>query len=159
MPDRFWKLPPKIKIYEALGAVADERVKITGNMTADVQSSSGNKTYQVIYDPQTNTISSNDNGSYWQGYLGYPVIAYLFVIGKIGLNQEIAKWLEGIRWKDLNVKFKNDYERTMRHIRDNLHDKGISLDELEYEIETISMKIKELNLKRPDKLSKPPEGY
>lgn len=26
-----WKIPPKIKIYEALGCIADKRIEINGN--------------------------------------------------------------------------------------------------------------------------------
>jgi len=46
-----WKHPPIIKIYEALGSVADGRVEVSGN-TAKVFSSSGNKFYVVSYDPK-----------------------------------------------------------------------------------------------------------
>ncbi len=42
-----WKVPPKAKIYEALTAVADGRVKLTGGETAEVLSSDGTKTYIV----------------------------------------------------------------------------------------------------------------
>ena len=68
--------PPTMKIYEALGAVADKRLEITGN-TAKVYSSSKGKFYTVTYDSATNAIMSNDNACYFVGYLGYPAIAYL----------------------------------------------------------------------------------
>ena len=48
-----WKLPPRIKIFEALGAISDGRIKINGN-TAKVVSSSGNKEYSVEYKPENN---------------------------------------------------------------------------------------------------------
>ncbi|MEK7499359.1 MAG: hypothetical protein AAB649_02015 [Patescibacteria group bacterium] len=57
-----WNIPPRIKVYEALGAIADNRIQITGN-EAQVVSSSGNKTYEVMYNPQEQAITSNDNGS------------------------------------------------------------------------------------------------
>ncbi|MFA6602048.1 MAG: hypothetical protein WCT02_04295 [Candidatus Paceibacterota bacterium] len=64
-----WKLPPPVKIYEALGSVADGRLEMLGN-SARVYSSSRNKFYEVIFDPETKSIMANDNGSFWQGYLG-----------------------------------------------------------------------------------------
>src|ERR1700733_3253094 len=60
-----WKQPPVIKIYEALGAVADGRVEVSGD-TAKVYSSTGNKFYDVTYDPAEQAIMTNDNGSYWK---------------------------------------------------------------------------------------------
>ena len=104
----FWKQPPFIKVYEALGAIADDRIKIDGN-SAKVYSSSGNKFYTVSYDPAGSSIMCNDNGSYWAGYLGYPAIAYLLKIGVIPFDLSLANLLKDIAWKDINQDFKNDF--------------------------------------------------
>src|SRR3990167_10799320 len=98
-----WKLPKTIKVYEALGALADGRVEATGD-TGKVYSSSRKKFYDVSYDPINQAIMSNDNASYWQGYLGYPAIAYLMKIGQLPFNQKFADGLKGIAWKDINSK-------------------------------------------------------
>ena len=42
-----WKMPPLIKIYEALGAIADGRVQLEGEEHATVLSSDRSKTYDV----------------------------------------------------------------------------------------------------------------
>jgi hypothetical protein len=102
-----WKLPPKIKIYEALGSVADSRLEVMGN-SAKVYSSSRGKYYTVTYDAAQQAIMCNDNGSYWQGYLGYPAIAYLLESGVISYDHDLAKLLGDIHWKDINQGFKND---------------------------------------------------
>jgi hypothetical protein len=76
-------LPPKIKIYEALGAVADGRVEIDGIFTYKgicFSASTSEKLYTINYNPDTNVIVSNDSGSVNQGYLGYPAIAFLLKI-------------------------------------------------------------------------------
>ena len=39
-----WALPPPAKVYEALSAVADGRVRVTGAREAEVTSSLGEKT-------------------------------------------------------------------------------------------------------------------
>ncbi len=65
----YWKIPPKIKIYEALGCLADGRLKkVDGKV--QVYSSSGQKFYTVTFDEKKKAIMTNDNGSYWIGYWG-----------------------------------------------------------------------------------------
>src|SRR5260370_39711156 len=112
-----WKLPPRIKIYEALGAVADGRVVVHGHH-ATVRSSSGNKEYQVEYRPEYNSISSNDNASYWRGYLGYPSIALMAVLDVVAYDPIVLSYLKGIPWKDLNVKNGNNYVLTEQAVKE-----------------------------------------
>ena len=100
-----WKLPPLIKVYEALGCLADGRIEIENN-SARVYSSSIGKYYPGTYDPEINAIMCNDNGSYWQGYLGYPAIAYLLSTGIIPYSPVLANLLKDIKWKDLNTQYK-----------------------------------------------------
>lgn len=115
-----WKHPPIIKIYEAVGAVADGRVEVDGN-TAKVYSSSRNKFYTVSYDPSANAIMANDNGSYWQGYLGYPAVAFLLATGVLEYRREMGELLKDVAWKDINQKFKNDFEKTLELILGGLN--------------------------------------
>ena len=87
------KLPPIEKIHEAYSAIADKRVVLKEN-EAEVSSSDLTKTYMVKWKDEV--YSSNDNASYWQGYVGYPIIAVLMLQGKLPLNQEIAMYFQGI---------------------------------------------------------------
>jgi hypothetical protein len=112
MPE-LWKMPPLAKIYEALGAIGDGRVHIIDAFHATVVSSSGDKTYTVELDSATHQISSNDNASYWQGYLGYPAIAVLILHGIYSPRPETLKALSGVPWKELNTHYRNDYVRTL----------------------------------------------
>lgn len=153
-----WKLPPTIKILEALGAVADERVKVDGN-TAKVYSSSLGKYYTVVYDPATNSISSNDNGSYWQKYLGYPALAFLMVKGEIPYDSTLVAKLQAIKWKDLNVKNNNNYQQTITEIyklREFKVDEKKVLADLAKRIIATLME-KQYQILEP--LPKPPSGY
>ncbi len=81
MPATPWKIPPLIKAYEALGAIGDGRVRIEDDRRATVTSSDGSKTYEVETSADGREIASNDNASYWQGYVGYPAIAVLIARG------------------------------------------------------------------------------
>ncbi len=152
-----WRLPPKIKICEALGCIADGRIEAGGN-EGKCFSSSGKKSYSVKYDGK-NAIMSNDNGSYWAGYLGYPSIAFLLLKGKIKYSPKIAEALKGIAWKDINVKFKNDYGKTEAFILKMAEERGVGAAGMRSEIENIFGQIKKLDMKMLGKKIKPPSGY
>src|SRR5262245_48946999 len=120
-----WKLPPIIKVYEALGAIADGRVTIEDETHAMVTSSEGDKHYTVETSPDLRIISSNDNASFWQGYLGYPGIAVMLRRGFFCIDKEASAALGGIPWKELNRRFKNDYSKTLIEIDSRLRSAGI----------------------------------
>ena len=151
-----WKHPPIIKIYEALGSVSDDRVNVDGN-TGKVFSSSGQKFYEVSYDPESNAIMTNDNGSYWQGYLGYPAIAFLIIKGVISYDEKLGNLLKGIAWKDINQKFKNDFDKTLRFILESKSEK--EKKELQEFVEKVNKEIVEMSLNLLGTKTKPPEGY
>jgi hypothetical protein len=153
-----WKLPPRIKIYEALGCIADGRIEIEDNQ-ARVLSSSGGKSYSVKYDPEKNAIMSNDNGSYWAGYLGYPSIAFLMAKGVLRYDPQCAEALKGIRWKDINVKFKNNFEKTESYVIGLLIERGFDEGRVKSEIDSIFGQIEKLNIEKLGPRMRPPGGY
>ncbi len=153
-----WKIPPKIKIYEALGCLADGRLrKIDGEMR--VYSSSGKKFYTVAFDEKENAIMANDNGSYWIGYLGYPAIAYLMSIGGLSFNQKYAESLKGIVWKDINTKNKNNFEKTLLEVREIMKERGVNLKKFDQFVKQVLQEIKEKKFKLLGKKKQPPRGY
>jgi|SRR3989344_3605256 len=151
-----WKQPDDIKIYEALGAVADGRIQVEGN-TAKVYSSTGNKYYDVEYNPDLNAIMANDNGSYWKGYLGYPSICLLLVLDVLPYQEAIGNLLKGVAWKDINTKFKNDFERTQAFVRKDLGPADIQ--QLDVYVADLQKRIKSLGLHMLGPKTTPPEGY
>lgn len=153
-----WKIPPKIKIREALGAIGDKRIEIIEN-EAKVYSSSKGKFYVVKYSSDNNEIMANDNGSYWRDYLGYPSIAFLMLKGVLSYNPKFTEALKDIYWKDINTKFKNDFKKTEEEINKIVKERGISIEELNTEVDLIYEKIKELHLKKFGERILPPEGY
>jgi hypothetical protein len=119
-----WKTPPLVKIYEAIGAIGDGRVHLDDEWHATVLSSDHGKTYQVEISKDGRQISSNDNASYWQDYLGYPAIAVMLVRGSYPVGQETLDALSGIPWKELNRRFRNDYERTIDEAMRRAEERG-----------------------------------
>lgn len=107
------KKPPIAKVYEALSAIADNRIKMESDH-ALVTSSNYSKTYTVKF--SANFYSSNDNATYWQHYPGYPIIAVLIQQNRLKVSVEEQKLLvefKNIDWKKLNTKFKNDYDKAI----------------------------------------------
>lgn len=153
-----WKVPPRIKVHEALGAIGDKRIEIDGN-TAKVYSSSGNKFYTVTYNPETHALMVNDNGSYWKGYLGYPAIAFLMMVGKIPYTQEQAEACKDIGWKDINTKFKNDFDKTLQYIHKVQKERGIKVKDFEREIDGIYTSVGDNLPTVLGEKARPPEGY
>ena len=104
-----------MKVYEALGVLADARIRAHDG-EAEVDSSRQNKTYKVIYDPIQNTIVASDSGTFWQRYVSYPSIALLLEKSVIKYNKSVANELKGIIWKDIADKYKHDYAAMEEYI-------------------------------------------
>jgi len=138
-----WGIPPIEKIYEAFSAVASERVKIIGEK-AMVHSSDYKKEYTIEW--HDNEYSSNDNASYYQGYLGYPVIAVLMLQNIIKYKPEIATYFKQINWKKLNTKYKNKYAEVVEIILNDLVSEGVNIEEIVAEVNNIYGQIKNLKL-------------
>jgi len=155
MPANSWKMPPLIKVYEALGAIGDGRVRIVDSRRALVTSSDGAKTYEVEITDDGREISSNDNASYWQGYLGYPAIAVLLARGFYRPPANVTDALAGIPWKTLNRKFKNDYAKTLAEVDKELEQSGHDPDAVRSEAEAVLSFLRKLGPVR-GKRSRPP---
>ena len=84
------------------------------------------------------------NGSYWHGYLGYPAIAFLLTIEKLEYKKEYGKLLKGILWKEINQRFKNDFDKTLNHIFESVDpllqvDFAVYVGELESALEKLKL--------------------
>jgi len=153
-----WKMPPKAKIFEALSAVADQRVTLTGPTSAQVVSSSRDKTYDVTWSADMRHITSNDNASSWQGYIGYPIIAVLLEKNTIPFSPHIAGQLAGIPWKLVNEQFKRDYDQAVNHVLDQIEAKGGNRTEIIQEVERIYQALVTLALERTQQRLPRPES-
>lgn len=148
------KLPPIEKIHEAYSAIADKRVVLKEN-EAEVSSSDLAKTYLVKWKDEV--YSSNDNASYWQGYVGYPIIAVLMLQGKLSLDQEIAAYFTGINWKKINTEYKNKFSEAVGQIMGELREKGIDCDRIDQEIQKVYKEIGQLTIQTKRSSIRPPK--
>jgi hypothetical protein len=154
-----WKLPPDIKLYEALGSIGDKRIELIGQ-GARVYSSSRNKHYDVAYDAAMGAIMTNDNGSYWQGYLGYPGVAYLLLSGVIPYEAKLARQLKGFDWKKMNTAHRNDWAKTMAAVREEMvaRDPDMDLGQFDAAISDVRMRLAALDLSQLGPKVRPPSG-
>lgn len=148
------KMPPIEKIHEAYSAIADSRV-IMRDSEADVSSSDLSKTYLVKW--ANETYSSNDNASYWKGYLGYPIIAVLMIQGKLSLDKEIADYFKGINWKKLNTEHKNVYSEVVEQIMNEFKEKGLDCERINNEINKVYKEIEQLTISTKRSSLRPPK--
>ena len=138
-----WDIPPIEKVHEAFTAVVDGRVNLNEN-SAKVSSSDYKKEYTIEWN--NNEYSSNDNASYYRGYIGYPVIAVLMLQKKIDYNVEIANYFKGINWKVLNTKHKNNYSEAVAEILNDLQNKGINVDAINTEVNRVYEEVKNIDI-------------
>lgn len=151
-------MPPTIKIYEALGAIGDNRIEIEDS-SGKLYSSSRGKYYTITYGPEKNEIYANDNASFFAGYLGYPAITFLLKKGIISYREETARALAGIHWKDINQKYRNDFAKTLVEVDKFLEERGLAPSLIEKEVDTILTNLNKLGLNKPIKKTRPPRGY
>jgi hypothetical protein len=140
--------PPKAKVYEALSAIADGRVKLLGPTKAQVTSSSGDKTYKVEWSEDDSAVYSNDNASHWQHYLGYPILAVWMLRGKLRYDPKMAVLLAGVPWKRLNGQFRNNYDKAIESVLNDLKARNIRLDGLTSEVDSIEDQVAQLRLSK-----------
>ena len=151
-----WKIPPRAKVFEAFTAVADGRVRLTGPGSATVTSSRRDKTYDVEWSDDGRTVTANDNASYWQGYLGYPIVAVLLARGELRADDAAVKAMAGVPWHDLNRRFKRDYEAAVAQVLGELVARGGDPALVEREVAAVLDQLRALDLQREGRGRRPP---
>lgn len=139
--DIMMKLPPIEKIPEAYTAIEDNRVELFDTY-AIVKSSNYEKEYLIKW--KDNVYYSNDNATYWQGYIGYPIIAVLMLKGELSLNKNIVKYFKNINWNKLNKENNRDYRKSLEQILVDVSDSERKL--IEEEINKVYEEIKLLDI-------------
>lgn len=141
------KLPPIEKIAESYTAIIDNRIELHEDY-AVCKSSDGLKSYDIRW--KDNVYYSNDNSTYWQGYIGYPVIAVLLIKGILPLNKDVLPYFKNIKWKDINKKHKNNYKEALDEVLVDLTDeeKQLIIKDMNFVYEKIKTLDIELSRKK-----------
>ena len=144
MASAAWKMPPLAKVYEALGALGDGRVEFVDATRATVASSDGSKQYEVVISPDGREVSSNDNASFWQGYLGYPAIAVMIARGLLSRPDASVEALAGVPWKKLNTRYRNNYDRSVNDALERAAARGFDAASIRATATSILEELREL---------------
>jgi hypothetical protein len=139
------RLPPRIKVLEALGAVVDGRVRLVGEGRCEVVSSEGDRVYNVVV--EGGFVYSNDNGTLYRGYVGYPILSCLMAEGKLPTDAQLGEKLRGVPWRRLNEQYKR-YEEVLVRV---LAERGIERERAEAYIDAVLRRLAamRLRLKKP----------
>ena len=121
-----------------------------------MDSSNLSKTYTVKYSPDDLAIMTNDNGSFWQGYLGYPGIAFLLMIGEIEYDRDVSRAMAGINWNTVNKKFKRDYDKAIEYALQWAQERGVERERVVSVVEKIESELAGLGLEKLGKRMRPP---
>lgn len=103
-------------------------------------------------------ITSNDNASYWQRYMGYPIIAVLMVLGRLDFDGRVAQALSGIAWKQTNRSFRNDHDKAVENVLVNLDVESGLRQRVTSEVDKIFTQIQTLDLETLSRGKRPPKG-
>ncbi|BBL46768.1 hypothetical protein [Metallosphaera sedula] len=136
--------PPRIKVLEALGAIADQRVRKVDDHY-EVISSEGDRKYTVSV--EGNNVSSDDNGTRFRNYVGYPIIAVLMLEGRLPYDEELAKALAGIPWRKLNEEMK-DYSKVEEIVLKRAEEKGVKRERVEEFVNRVMENVRRLGLNK-----------
>ena len=137
------KLPPISKVYEALSAVADNRVFLY-ETEAYVISSDHSKVYTVRF--QDMVYSSNDRATSWQHYPGYPIIAVLISQDMLEVDKRKLCYFKNVNWNQLNKKYRNDYQKAIEEYLETIKEQGVNIEELKIFVQNILSKLGEQDL-------------
>lgn len=145
-PGRLLEAPPRIKVLEALGSIADGRVRFAGDREAIVGSSMGDREYRVYVDVERSEAYSDDNGTRFRGYVGYPIIAVLMLRGVLPYDERIAKALRGLPWRELNERFKR-YAIVEGIVKREAEKRGVQPRDIDGFIDAVLKRLSELRLR------------
>jgi len=142
------RLPPRVKVLEALGAIADGRIVELREGLYRVASSEGDRWYLVYVDPEQRLAYSDDNGTRYRGYVGYPIIAVLMLQGRLPLDERIAGALRGIPWRRLNERYRR-YALVEQHVKRLAAERGVEPSELDGLVSRVLQALRGLGLRYP----------
>ncbi len=145
------KLPPRIKVLEALSAVCGGRVNVINDKFCRVVSSDGTRTYNVYVDIENRIAYSDDNGTKFRRYVGYPIIAFLMYRKIIPVDEEIGKIIKDVRWRELNERYRK-YDLVLNEIYRMLSIYGIDRKRVDDYINNVLDVLKKLKLRYSEKL-------
>ena len=143
-----FKTPKKEKVFEAITAVVDKRIKYADGNRAQVYSSDRSKFYNLYWSDSYDSFFSDDNASKWQNTLGYPILAILLDRGAIGADVSGLTLFSDVNWSELNKKHKRDYAAAVQEVlQDRVKDENQKADLLK-KVDDVFAEVESLNIEK-----------
>ena len=149
---RVLQLPPRVKVLEAAGAIADGRVRVVrrrnGLTVARVSSSLGDREYTVVVkraNGRVFRVYSDDNGTRFRNYAGYPIVAVLMLEGVLPRSRRVEQAVKGTTWRVLNEQHKN-YRKVEEVVAASAESRGFTREELDSYIKEVLSMLSEIRL-------------
>lgn len=146
-------------VYEALSAVADNRIELINQTTARCSSSSKGKYYIINYDSASKSIMSNDNMAYYKSEVSYPMLAMLMLLGETQYSKELLPYFVDIKWKDINQRNKNNYMKSVEEVLADLESRSVNIQWIKEEVSNIFNKLIAFELNMLGDKVMPPKAY
>ncbi len=141
-------LPPRVKVLEAVGAVAGDRVRVLSEERAEVRASEGDRVYTVFLDLKEMVADSDDNGTTYRNYIGYPIIAFMMAKGLLPYDDKLGTALKEVKWRTVNELFKN-YRLVERYIKEELKRAGITPEHIDSYVASVMEALGRVRLEKP----------
>lgn len=146
------RMPPRVKVLEALGAIADNRIKRVDDKVYEVTSSDGTRRYKVVVDLDGRRVYSDDNGTRFRRYIGYPIIAVLMLNNILPFDERLSKALKGVPWRKLNETYKK-YAIVEKIVKGLAEKNGVKPYEIDLFVENVLRRLRSLHLYYEEKLA------
>lgn len=127
--------------------MADGRVQVISDKEAVVRASEGERFYRVYVDLDAGLADSDDNGTTYRNYIGYPILAFLMVKEALPYEARLGDALKGVKWHSLNERYKS-YRVVEAHIKRMLAGKGVDSREVDDFIDRAYARLAEFRLKK-----------
>jgi hypothetical protein len=141
-------MPPRVKVLEAAGAVAGNRVRVLSDQQAEVKASEGDRVYNVFLDLDRMLADSDDNGTTYRNYVGYPILAFMMVKGVLPYDEEVGRALKDVKWRTINELFKN-YGLVERYIKEELRRIGVAPERVDSYVASVMESLGRMRFEKP----------
>ncbi|MEM2036311.1 MAG: hypothetical protein QXG21_02015, partial [Candidatus Caldarchaeum sp.] len=104
--------------------------------------------YRVFLDLENGMASSDDNGTVFRNYVGYPIIAFMMALGKLSYDEKIAAPLKSIKWRSLNEQYKS-YKTVETIVKQMLSRNGVDPSDVDKFVDRVLRELDDYILFKP----------
>jgi len=109
--------------------------------------------YNTCIDMNKRIAYSDDNGTKYRGYMGYPILSLLMIEGILPIDRALAEALKGIPWKQLNEYFRK-YSLVEEYVKNYVKKRGVRPDQVDSYVSAVISALKHIKLAYSDECLK-----